>query len=432
MTIRNKLGNLTIWFISLLTIVIWFIVRQGTPMFLDYDISTHSLGQITGLVGMTLFALTFVLTTRLKFVEDSFGGLDKMYKTHHFIGALAFVLLLFHPLLLVLKFIPSNILQAAVYLWPSGSWAVNFGIVSLLSMILLIVLTLYVNMKYQNWKFSHKWMGLVYLLALFHIFLVTTDISRYFILKEYMVIISAIGASSYLYGSFLRDYLNPPLPYLVSAISERGNITLIELSPQDKKLIFRPGQFVFLKIIDDNLTKEKHPFTIASSPLNDKLLFAIKDLGDYTSSIKNIKKGSKIEIEGPYGRFGISDSNKKQVWIAGGIGITPFLGIIDQIRRTKQKISKIDLYYCVNNEGEAVFLKEINEQAKSIPNLRIIPWFSSVQGRIDSNQIEKRSPLSDTQFFICGPSEMMHSLSDKLIEKGVKKSDIRMEDFNLK
>lgn len=432
MNLKSNIGILIISLLSILTIVIWFFVRAGTSMFNDYHTAAYSLGQLAGLTGMTIFALTFVLTTRIKLIEDLFGGLDKMYKTHHFMGAFAFVLLLFHPLLLVTKFIPSNIKQAALYLLPGTSWAYNFGIMTLTLMALLIILTLYVNLKYPNWKLSHKFMGLVFFIAILHIFLITTDITFYPILRNYMIFLTGMGGVSYLYGSFIRPYMLKKLSYRVHSVINKKNITLIELSPVNKKLNFEPGQFVFIKFLDENIGKEQHPFTIASSPLNPNIKLAIKNLGDFTSKLGNLKPGTIAEVEGPYGNFNLTSDVNNQIWIAGGIGITPFLSMLDHSVLSDNNRKNISLYYCTKNLEEALFLEDIISIAKNNNSIKVIPWYSDEKGRISASEIEKRNSIKGAHFLICGPQLMMESLSQQLIKKGVPKSAIHMEDFGFK
>ncbi|MEK6927259.1 MAG: ferric reductase-like transmembrane domain-containing protein [Nanoarchaeota archaeon] len=428
---KTKLGPTIFWIFSAIPILLWLIVRSGTPMFSNYSVITHSLGQLSGLVGMTMFALTFILTMRLKIVEEYFNGLDKVYQFHHLLGILSFVLILFHPLLLVIKFIPSNIQQAALYLLPSSSWPINFGIIALLAMILLIVLTIFAKITYKKWRISHKFMGLVFLIACFHVFLVTTDITFYPLLKYYMILISVMGALSYLYGSFVRHELKSPFKYKLESIkSLSNNILLLKFSPLGKKINFKPGQFIFIKFLDSRVENESHPFTIASGPDNEKLTFAIKSLGDFTNQLKSLSSGAIVEIEGPYGKFGQNAKpTQEQVWIAGGIGITPFLSIAQSIKFN----SKVDLYYCTRNKEDAIFLPILNEIAnKSNNNLKIIPYHTEEKPRLSAEIIEKISGLANKSFLLCGPTNMMLSLESQLKKKGVKSEDIHFEDFNLK
>lgn len=428
---KSDLGPIIVFLVAATTVLIWFLVRKGTDIFPDYAISTHSLGQLSGLVGMTLFALTFLLTTRLKFIEDLFGGLDRVYKSHRNIGILAFISILFHPLLLVIKFVPSNFKQAAIYLLPSSSWPVNLGIIALLSMTILIILTIYINMKYPNWKFSHKFMGLVFVIAFFHVFTIASDVTSYPALWIYMFSVSLIGFSAYVYSSFLSLKLRTKLRYGVESVSLRDKITLINLKPLRQPLRFKPGQFIFIRFLGNNISSEQHPFTIASSPNSELITIAVKDLGDYTSSLKNLKPGILTEIEGPYGKFSSQDHKEKpQIWVAGGIGITPFLSMASSLSSLQKPV---DLYYCVNNKKEAVFLDYLLKISGKVKGLRIITHFSEDQGKISIQRINEVSgSLQDKAFFFCGPPGLIAALKNELREKKIPEGNMISEEFDLK
>lgn len=429
--LKPRWGIIIIILFVVLTIAIWFYVRKGSQTFSNYSVSTHSLGQLSGLVGMTLFSLTFVLTTRLKLVEKLFGGLDKVYITHHTMGIVAFILLLFHPLLLVIKFIPSNIKQAAIYLLPSNSWAVNYGMIALAIMTLLIILTLYINLKYPNWKLSHKFMGLVFIIACFHVFFITTDITFYPLLRNYMVFVSTIGLVSYLYGSYFRHYIENTYSYEIDSVETKEKITTLTLKPKNKILEYIPGQFIFIRFFGNNIPKEQHPFSIASAPVDGKIKLSIKSIGDYTDKVKELKPGTVAEIEGPYGFFNRVSCDNDQIWISGGIGITPFLSMVESLKQSKS--CKIDLYYCLRNKSEAVFLDRLETISNNNKDLRIIPYYSDEKGFLTVDKIEKISKdIKTKDFFLCGPPAMMKSITIQLKKIGIKNKNIHKEDFNLR
>jgi predicted ferric reductase len=415
----------------LITTGIWLSMMPISFRFGNYDTATHSLGQITGLVGMVLFALSLVFTTKLKMVENASQGLDKVYKLHHKIGAIAFILLLFHPLLLVLNFIPSNWAQAAIYLWPSNSWGVNFGIISLAMMIILLVLTFFITLKYRSWRILHSLLGIAFIVGVFHIFLVFTDITQSNLLKGWMIFISAIGIISYLYGSYLIKIAKRKYKYNISRIENTGSFTAVYLKPanEEKVLHFKAGQFAFIRFQEEGY-KEKHPFTIASKP-GEEIRFVIKSLGDFTSKISKLNVGTTAVIEGPYGKFDYTLQNKDQIWIAGGVGITPFLSFAQSLEDTKFK-KKIDLYVCTRNESEQVYMDELIDTADKISNFHVISFCSDKQGIINSEFVSKASSLKNKAIFICGPPPMMHSLKSQFIKAGVKKKNIFMEDFGFK
>ena len=79
-----------------------------------------AIGRVTGLVGMVMYALNLIYSTRLRFLEHFFGGLNRVYIAHHTLGGLALVLLAIHPLALSLRYITTNLKQAALLLVPNG------------------------------------------------------------------------------------------------------------------------------------------------------------------------------------------------------------------------------------------------------------------------------------------------------------------------
>ncbi len=394
----------------------------------DYSSLTHTLGQLSGLIGMTFFALTFILSTRMGLIENLFGGLDKVYRVHGVLGALSLILLLFHPIFLVLKFVPENLKLAAAYILPGGAISVDLGIFALLGMILLITVTLYFKIKYQKWKFSHEFFGFFFLLAVLHIFLIRSVIARDYIFEGYYIyaaVVSIIGVSGFFYSLIIRKKIKSKT-YRITKILSHRNGTEIQLIPLIKGIIFRAGQFVFVTF--PQISKEAHPFSIASSSKKEQLTIIIKSLGDFTSKLHLLKEGDLVNVEGAYGRFHYSSSFSQEVWVAGGIGITPFLGLAEDLK--DHPSGKVDLYYSVKTSEEFIHLEELRAIAKSHPNFRIFPWITAQKGYINLAEIEKNSSGKD--YYLCGPESLKSSIEIDLIKKGFPSEHIHHERFAFK
>lgn len=405
----KKTGLLLIFMLGLLPIIPLLL---NSPPLDNYDNITFAIGQTAGLMGMTLFAISFILSSRLRFVERIFGGLDKVYKVHSLIGATAFVLILIHPIFLLLKYIPDSIRLAAIYLIPGNLFSVNFGIFALAGMIVLLVFTLYMKMKYNRWKFSHKFMSLFFILASLHIFLVRGTVSRDNIFPGYYVyatIVVAIGLIGILYGMLLR----PKAAYVVESVDQSNNCFDLTLKPVRKPIKYNAGQFAFLTI--PSITNESHPYSIASPSNSPNLRFVIKMLGDYTSRLDKVKVGDRVFVEGPYGNFN-RKSNAEQVWIAGGIGITPFLGMM------QETTAQVKLYYTVKTDKELIALNPNK-------NVRVFEWNSNERGRLTLENIQFGK---NTEFYLCGPVEMKNAFRNGLISAGVPARKIFDEEFNFK
>lgn len=436
---RQILGWTALIITSLIPLFLWIFLGSGIGEFTDYGSATHSLGELFGLVGMTMFALTFVLSTRVRWIEDIFGGLDKVYIVHGILGGTALILILFHPIFLVLKFIPRNISLAAQYILPSTYWSVNFGILALLGMIILIYITLFTRMKYHRWKFTHEFLGVMFALAVLHIFLVRDSIALDNIFTgyyAYAIAVSVIGLSSFVYSLFLKDRLIKNAVYKIEKIKQTKNFFEIELMPEHKPLRYNSGQFVFVRFYNEHLSKEPHPFSIASKSNAEKIKIVVKKLGDFTERLAHLKEGDKVSIEGPYGKFNVHTSKSRdQVWIAAGIGIVPFIGLAEDLKdnsRRKNNKQKIDLYYLAKDPEDFVGHETFSELAKIYPNFRFLPWESGRRGRFDFENIKKLSGLKNKEFLMCGPTRFKEELFANLIKSGIKKTHIHEEIFDFR
>lgn len=431
MKIKNIIRWLIIIGIIIIPFILWLIEQPLNQRFINLNATTTSFGQVFGLTGMALLSLTVILGARLKFLEDYFRGLNRIYINHHNFGGTALILLLFHPLFLVIKYLAFSSLSAAQFFLPGFSDpAKSFGIFALLLMIFLLVLTFYFLLRYHIWKFSHKFLSLVLLLAGLHLLLISSDVSRNQSLRVYLVGLLTLAMLAALYRVIFRKIAVRYYNYLVEEVKIfNGNIFEIIMRTIKDKIIFIPGQFGFFSFIQDNFSREFHPFSFASSPKEEKLKIIVKSAGDYTEKLVDLKPGAKVKIEGPFGRFSFTQSaNSKQIWVAGGIGITPFLSMANSLVNLSYAV---DLYWCLHSPKEAVFLDQLKSFENLNHNLKIKPFYSINEGRIKAEIINQQSGgIEGKDIFLCGPVGMMKSLRKqfKILDN---KIIIYSEEFSL-
>jgi predicted ferric reductase len=220
---------------------------------------------------------------------------------------------------------------------------------------------------------------------------------------------------------------------LVKALTARSaGIWEIVLTPKPTGLNFAPGQFAFIRFLNSTLPTEPHPFSIISSAGSYDLTFGIKESGDYTRRIGQLEIGTEALVEGPYGRFALKGDykNKDLIWIAGGIGVTPFVSMANSLPEYTNK--KIDLYYSVVKSEEAVFLPELSAVAENQPSLKVIIHSTAEKGFLTAQQINQTSQnLFNREIYLCGPVGMMRSLRQQLVALGVSNKQIHSEEFAL-
>lgn len=427
--LNRNLGYLIISALSLLPVFLWVFAKPISLRFATEYTIFSSIGQITGLIGMTLFALNFILASRLNFLEDFFNGMSNVYFAHRLFGTISFILLLIHPIVLIARFIPISLSEAVSFIIPSTNWPLNFGTFSLLLMMIFLTFTIYNKIPYHYLKITHKFLGLSFFFASLHAFLIPSDVSLNLPLKLYMIFMVSTGITFFAYRSIFSKYLVKKTKYIVDSISYLNNKTVeIAMSPLMEGICFMPGQFIFISFYDKNLGFESHPFSISSSCKDNKLRLTIKSIGDFTSKLKNLETGTVAQIEGPFGRFYNTNTNRDQVWIAGGVGITPFLSMAKSINGSSEKI---DLLYISKNPGEIVCLDGLCEISKEKGNFKVIPYYTEMQGRISAEAVERLAGgLSDKIIYLCGPALMMKSLKTQFAKLNIPKENIRLEEFS--
>jgi predicted ferric reductase len=415
--------------LSAIPVIIWAFMEPLGLRFSGLNSITTSLGQIFGLVGMVLFSINLILAGRFKWLDKYFKGLDKVYVNHAKLGAISFSFLLFHPLFLVVKYVTFSIRDAGMFFVPFVNMPITWGIISLLLMILLICLTFYFRMKYQNWKLSHKFMVVVFIFAIMHTFLISSDISRNNLLRYYILILAISGLIISIRKAFVDKFLNNKFKYkVIKGLELNKDILEIEMEPLNNKMSFESGQFAFFSFISGLVGSESHPFSISSSNKENNLKITVKNLGDYTSQLKNIKNGDLVLIEGPFGHFSYKNyPGKNQIWIAGGIGITPFFSMAQNLESDYH----VDLFYAVKESNEAIYIKEFMDIMQNNSNFKFTLWDSSKNGYINAGSVSTVSGgLNDKDIFFCGPPPLMESLEKQFVSLDVDIKKIHYENFN--
>jgi len=385
---------------------------------------------------LILMCWAFFLATRFRCVERLFGGLDKVYKAHRHIGESAFFLIFLHPVFLAVAHADS---AAAFfhYLWFSGNWVRNTGLIALAVFILLVLLSIYYRIAYHRWKRSHDFFGALLVLIVLHAVLANGEIMRYPVLMAWHGTWVVLALAAYTYIRVFYRRFGPLYDYTVESVNEVGDaITEIMLKPEGRTLRAEPGQFIYVSFDADAVNKEPHPFSISSSPEAAHLRLSIKQLGDWTQDVAQIKPGKSCRVWGPYGHFtklALSEPLMPLVMIGGGIGITPFLSLVAS-EAFARRAGKSMLVYAVPDRSSAVYLEELRTRAEALPQFVINAHYSDEAGYVDHKYLESvvAQPFPECLFMVCGPPALMAALRTLLADAGMSARQIIMEDFEIR
>lgn len=234
---------------------------------------------------------------------------------------------------------------------------------------------------------------------------------------------------------------------LLNKKQENANITTFIFQPETK-FDFKPGQFLRYHISDPNPDErsENRFFSISSAPFENRIQlttrFTSEDSSTFKQDLQKLNIGDSIEAFGPSGSFTLEDPNKQYVFIAGGIGITPFRSILLDLDKRGEKLNITLLY--ANRTREVLFKNEFELLATKHPEFKIyyiisdIPTVKAqitdnvniIPGKIDEDLI--RSLITNLQsfiFYISGPEPMMMAFEEMLRTMGIPKENIKRDYF---
>ncbi|MBC7877502.1 MAG: ferric reductase-like transmembrane domain-containing protein [Anaerolineales bacterium] len=424
---KKNLGNIVIIALVVINVIVWIVFPPEPEP--THNFARAYAGEVLGSTMIMLMSFSLFISTRPKWAEQFFGGLDKMYMTHRRTSTSAFLLMFVHVLT-----VPITIMNLRI-----GNY---LGIIAFLGIIAIVLPTLapripFLNKltgpDYEDWKKLHRYIGIFFFLGYLHSISVNAPIAHVAINWTQIFVILGIG--SYLYTEVFGRFFKKYLPYTVEAVNHPNNSTTEVVMRAKKSAVKgqRAGQFLFVRFPKEKTLNESHPFTISSAPKEDVLRLTIKASGNFTRDLfSHLKVGTEALIEGSYGMFDYKTGGQKQIWVAGGIGVTPFLSFI---RDMKDDLAHdVDFYYTVRHAEEAVFVDEIKSIAEKNPRLKAYIRFSSIDGSLTIEDIVKNAGgnVREHDVYMCGPLPMVQAFEKKFLEAGVPAGSIHYEEFNFR
>ncbi len=385
-----------------------------------------SIAKIGAFGGLAMFAMSLVLSGRYTFFEKAFGGLDKVYIAHRMYGTAGLALLVLHPIALTLLTNNPGVVSSVEFLLGVNDLSILLGAVSLYGFVGLIIWSITTKASYETFLKVHKITGLLFIAGAIHAFATGSILEQSRFMAGYLGVLSVAGASTYVLYTLLGDALHRPYRYTVTSVKESNGVVELIMEPRSMFIKFTPGQFVYVSIPDIDLTY--HPFSIASGKFDGKLRFAIRMSGDYTRKLTSIHSDAKAYIKGPYGGFTfLQHKNKKQLWIAGGIGVTPFLSGARSMRRSHEK-GMVEMIYA-SDDTNPYGLKELETIEDQNPAFNVTHFHKEKFGHVSLEVLQEQlKDLHERVIYICGPPVMMNVLKDEAERLGLSEN-IHTEEF---
>ncbi|MBS1159355.1 MAG: Oxidoreductase FAD-binding region [Proteobacteria bacterium] len=398
---------------------------------------------LSGLLALWWMSAGILLAGRPQWLEERFGGLDKLYRLHKNIGIGAGVLVFAHWMM---EWLPKNLAKAGWIAGPNrprgprgepemwvelakevGEWA---GYI----LLALVVVALIRRIPYRYFRLVHKAFGPVFLAGAFHGLILLPDSFWHSPLGWLTAALAAAGVVPAVLSLANRIGRQRKYPASIESIRQHDDQVLeIVCRPQVDWPGHRAGQFLFIDF--GRRGEGAHPFTIASAwnARERTLTLAIKALGDFTSALpSNVRVGQQVVLEGPYGNFdfaaGDAATTAPQVWVAGGIGVTPFLAKLEERASNPPATADTDFFYCTR--AALGFPNQLAELCRAA-GVRLHHRQTDAEGPLNPSDVSACLKPGSSVWF-CGPAAWGTALAHTLSGCGLPREAFHREIFEFR
>lgn len=394
-----------------------------------------------GFSAMAMMGVQFLLTARFRRASAPFG-IDIIYYFHRYLALIALGLIFLHYIIIRIN----NVDVLGTINPLLAPWYMTAGRVSFVLFTMLVITSLWrkqLRIHYDEWRMLHIGMAMTgFFLAFGHIegvgYYIDAPAKRWLWTGYTLFWLWLI-----VYLRLIKPWRMRSKPYQVVEVrKERGNSWTLALEPNGHEgLSFKPGQFAWLTLRHSPWHIKEHPFSFSSSAADQgRLEFTIKELGDFTHTIKNIQVGETAYLDGPYGVFSVDQYPNASgfVFIAGGVGVAP---IISMLRTLADRHEHRPLWFIYsNNYWQDVIFREELDALKERLDLRLVhvlteppPDWSGESGFVSQQLLHKLLPddVQNYEYFLCGPRTMSETVQQGLHDLKVPLGHIHFELFDM-
>jgi predicted ferric reductase len=406
-----------------------------------------SLGRLTGLVGSDLLLIQVLLMARLPFVERSFGQ-DELARLHRLVGFTSFSLVMAHIALITVGYASTDRSSVVGELWHlvwtyPGMLLATAGTAALVMVVVTSIRVARARLRYESWHLLHLYAYLGVGLALPHQLWTGSDL------------LPSRTATAYWWGAYLASAgalvvhrLGLPLyrtlrhrPVVSRVVREGDGVVSVHIAGRDlDRLPARAGQFFVWRFLAGPGKTRGHPFSLSAVPTPDGMRITVKDLGEGSARLASLRPGTKVLLEGPYGRLTEDVRTRRKVtMLASGIGVTPLRALLEDLDYSPGDAS---LVYRASSHGEFLFRRELEELSRRRGvNLVLVPggrvrsrasWLPHDAAHLDDRAalLQLVPDLREHDVYLCGPDGWLAAAMRAVKQAGVPQEQVHVERFS--
>lgn len=416
-----------------LTIALYLETTTAMDWSGDYAIII-SISRICAMVGSYFALVGLVLVSRISWIEKSVGH-DRLVIWHRKLGPYSLYLITFHVLLVTLGYAGNEHAALGIELYRiviRYPWMLPAFVAFLFFVAAGISSYKKARAKisYETWWTIHLYTYLAISLSFMHQILNGPIFYQHPLNKLYwQFLYIAAGLTIVLWRLVIPMVRSLRHNLRVEHVVVEGPdvVSIVMRGRNLDKLGAQGGQFFGWRFLTKGQWWLSHPYSLSAAPTAHYMRVTVKELGDASSTIKNIKVGTHILFEGPYGTFVAGKATRGHVvLIGGGVGITPLRALLEEFDSSKS----IDLLFRASREEDLVLRKELDELADACgARVHYLIGPRTVHP-MDAKYIMKFVPaFADSDVYVCGPTPLVESVRQAAIDAGIPKNRFHDEAF---
>ena len=393
-----------------------------------------TISRVGALVG-TYFALVgLVFVARIPWIERSVGH-DRLVKWHRKLGPWSLYLIFFHVLLVGLGYAGGDRISTAAELWRMTikyPWMIPADVAFFLMM--LAGVTSYkkarAKMSYETWWTIHLYTYLAIALGFMHQVLTGPMFIGHPLNQMYWKGLYIAAAFVIIWWRFViptARSLRHNLKVDQVVVEGPGIVSIVMRGRHLDKLNAQGGQFFSWRFFQAGHWWLSHPYSLSAAPQEKFLRVTVKNLGDHSAEIQNLRPGARVFFEGPYGTFVASRASRGHiVLVGGGVGITPLRALMEEL----DDIKDVDVLFRASSEKDIIFRKELDALA-DMRGARIHYLIGSRKDHpMNAKYISKFVPaFRDSEVYVCGPTPLVDAVREAARSVGIPKDRFHDEAF---
>ena len=438
-----RLGGVVALWSGLLLVTYWWAAGGGITDLGGWATGLTSAGRLTGLLSAFLLLVQVLLMARVPVLEHAYGQ-DRLARVHRVVGFTSFDVLLAHLVLITWGYAAGELRQTPATLWDlvvhyPGMLLATAGAVALCLVVATSIRAARRRLRYESWHLLHLYAYLGVGLALPH---------QLWTGQEFL---ASPGRTVFWWGLWIAAtgavlVWRVALPLartarhrlqVTSVVREDRDVVSVYLTgPHLDRLPAEAGQFLGFRFLTGQGWTRAHPYSLSAAPDGRSLRITAKVVGDGSAELRRLRRGTRVLVEGPYGRLSARARTRRKVaFIGAGVGVTPLRALAEELDYGPgeavllYRFAKRPLF-----DGEfRVLAAERGLELVWLPGHRRAPdsWLGSGVGPADdlTALVWWVPDIAERDVYVCGPEQWADDVRRSALAAGLPPERFHVETF---